>query len=85
MYFFTVLRLIPNFLAICRWVNPFFLSTNISKTVSFFSMRHLAYAEINNHTIPFYLSNSTSKVAHFQTTIFGSIYHDRGNLPVADW
>ena len=40
-------------------------------------MRHLAYAEIKNHTIPFSLSNSTSKVAHFLTTIFGSIYHDR--------
>jgi putative PIN family toxin of toxin-antitoxin system len=40
-------------------------------------MRHLAYTEINNHTIPFSLSNSTSKVAHFLTTIFGSIYHDR--------
>ena len=34
VYFFTVLRLMPSFLAICRWVNPFFLSTNISKTVS---------------------------------------------------
>ena len=46
MYFFTVLRLMPSFLAICRWVSPFFFSTNISKTVSFFSMRHLAHAEI---------------------------------------
>ena len=25
MYFFTVLRLMPSFLAICRWVNPFLL------------------------------------------------------------
>ena len=40
-------------------------------------MRHLAYAEIKKRTIPFSLSNSTSKVAHFLTTIFGSIYHDR--------
>jgi len=40
-------------------------------------MRHLAYADIKKHTIPFSLSNSTAKVAHFLTTIFGSIYHDR--------
>jgi hypothetical protein len=49
----------------------------MSKTVSFFSMCHLTYAEIKNQTIRHSLSKSTSKVAHFLTTIFGSIYHDR--------
>jgi hypothetical protein len=60
-----VLRLTPSLLAICRSDSPFLLSTKISKTVSFFSMRHLAHAEIKSDTIPFFLSNSTPKVAQF--------------------
>jgi len=34
----------------------------------------------HTHLETYSLSNSTPKVAHFQTTIFGSIYHDRGKL-----
>lgn len=34
MSLFTVLRLMPGFLMICFWVNPFFLNTDISKSVS---------------------------------------------------
>ena len=45
-------------------------------------MRHLASTEIKNHTLLFFLSNSTHKVAHFLTTIFGSVYHDRGKLTI---
>jgi len=43
----------------------------------------LAYTEIKNPLIPFPLSNFTSKVAHFLTTIFGSIYHDREHVGLA--
>ena len=46
-------------------------------------MRHLAYNEIKNHTLSFSLSNSTPKVAHFLTTIFGSIYHDREQICIS--
>ena len=51
----------------------------MSKTVSFFSNQPpLDYSEINNYTLPIYLSNSTSKwltfkrpfLAQFITTIY---------------
>lgn len=59
-------------------------SDGYSKTVSFFSMGLPAYTEIKSPLIPFSLSNSTSKVAHFLTTIFGSIYHDREQMDSMD-
>ncbi len=78
MYFLTVLRLIPSFLAISLWVNPFLFINNMSKTVSFFSNAPpRLHTEIKDHSIPFSLSNFTSEVAHFLTTLFGSTYHDR--------